>query len=288
VKQADSVENSFILRLNKIVLENISNENFGVESLAEEAGMNRTSLYRRVKFLTGQSVSEFIREVRLQKAHELLLDDLITASEVAYRVGFSSPSYFSTCFSNYFGYSPRETRKRQSTIIPDNSESEASVRPVSIQRNLSVGRATILAGIPALIILLIFLIVTLTTDEDRNSIVVLPFKNLGAEKEAEYFADAVVDGILNQLSIIEELSVRSRTTSDYIGKKDMPLKKISQTVKARYILEGSVQKTGDRIRITVQFIDGKKDAHIWSENFDCQYANILGAQSDIALMVADK
>ncbi|MGC9343420.1 MAG: tetratricopeptide repeat protein, partial [Bacteroidales bacterium] len=108
------------------------------------------------------------------------------------------------------------------------------------------------------------------------------------EMEAEYSADAIVDGILNQLSIIEDLSVRSRTTSDFIGDKDMPVKKISQTVKARYILEGSVQKTGDRVRITVQFIDGKKDAHIWSENFDRQYANILGIQSDIALTVADK
>jgi TolB-like protein/Tfp pilus assembly protein PilF len=137
--------------------------------------------------------------------------------------------------------------------------------------------------------LLVFLFTDIFPDKkEKNSIVVLPFKNLGTEMEAEYFADAIVDGILNQLSIIEDLSVRSRTTSDFIGDKDMPVKKISQTVKARYILEGSVQKTGDRVRITVQFIDGKNDSHIWSENFDRQYANILGIQSDIALTIADK
>lgn len=291
MKKPGTVDNAFINKLTDIILENISNENFGVEQLAEEAGVNRTSLYRRVKSITGQSVSQLIREIRLKKAHALLQDDLLTAAEIAYKVGFSSPSYFNKCFHEYKGYPPGEARKRQSKITTDNSiqqqlpGSELSARLKQMRRK---GKLAFLVGIPALLILLWLFSIMIPQNVTRNTIVVLPFKNLGTEKEAEYFADAIVDGILNQLSTIADLSVRSRTTSDYIGDKDMPVKKISQTVNARYILEGSVKKTGDRIRITVQFIDGKKDTHIWAENFDREYANILGIQSDIALKVADK
>jgi len=301
MKTPDPVDSSFINMLTDIVLENISNEDFGVRQLAEKAGLTRTSLYRKVKSITGQSVSQVIRAIRLQKAHELLLQDFSTAAEIAYKVGFSSPSYFSKCFHEYFGYPPGEARKRQSTITVHRSNPEASFIQFSIQPRLPgsalavrwqhlklKGKLAFLAGIPALILFLGLLFSIFLRNENQNAIVVLPFKNLSADEETEYFADAIVDGILNQLSIIEDISVRSRTTSDYIRDNNMPVKKISQTVNARYILEGSVQKTGDRVRITVQFIDAKKDAHIWAENFDRQYANILGIQSEVALMVASK
>ncbi|MCA1757861.1 MAG: helix-turn-helix domain-containing protein [Bacteroidales bacterium] len=301
MKNPSPVDNAFINKLIDIVLENISNEDFGVEQLAEEADMNRTSLYRRVKSITGKNVSQVVREIRLQKAQELLIGGLSTASEVAYKVGFSSPSYFNNCFSKYFGYPPGEARKRHSGMSADHHQAEASSSLINLQQKQPEKRhglrvkllilrykLPLLIGIPVLIMLVILFMDMIPSDKDKNTIVVLPFKNLGTEKEAEYFADAIMDGILNQLSIIEDLSVRSRTTSDFIGAKNMPLRKISHTVRARYILEGSVQKTGDRVRITVQFIDGKKDTHIWSENFDRKYENILGIQSDIALTVASK
>jgi TolB-like protein/AraC-like DNA-binding protein len=301
MKNPSPVDHPFISKLTGIILENISDENFGVEQLAEETGMNRTSLYRKVKATTGKSVNQVIREIRLEKAHELLLDDFSTASEVAYKVGFNSPSYFNKCFSKYFGYRPGETRKKQSANTGDPGRTDSSSTPSGVQNNISGSAPTIrrkhlklkytltaLVGIAAIIIPILLFTDVVPSEKDRNTIVVLPFKNLGTEKEAEYFADAIMDGILNQLSIIEDLSVRSRTTSDFIGGMNMPAKKICHTVKARYILEGSVQKTGDHVRITVQFIDGKKDTHIWSENFDRKYENIMGIQSDIALTVADK
>ena len=112
MKNSEPVDHTFIAKLKEIVLENISNEDFGVEELADATAMSRTSLYRRVKSMTGHNVRELIRKVRLQKAQELLMDELITASEVAYKVGFSSPAYFSKCFSEYYGYPPGEARKK--------------------------------------------------------------------------------------------------------------------------------------------------------------------------------
>lgn len=285
MKKHHTVDNHFINKLTDIVLNNISNENFSVEQLAEEAGLNRTSLYRKVKSNTGQSVSQVIKEIRLRKAHELLLSDSDTMAEVAYRVGFSSPSYFNKCFHEYYGYPPGETRKMQSRSTTGSNNSATASR---WKRNKYKATVGFLIGIPALVFLFWMFISVIPKHELRNTVVVLPFKNLSTETGSEYFAEAIMEGILNNLCLLNELSVRSRTTSDYVGDKNMPVKEISQTVKARYIIEGSVQKTGDRVRVTVQLIDGQEDVHIWSENFDREYANILGIQSDIALTVADK
>ena len=103
----------FLQRLTEITEENLTNEHFSVDDLASAMGMSHTKLYRKLKCLSHQTISQFIREIRLQKAHEILLNEDVTASEVSYRTGFGSPAYFSKCFHEYYGYSPLEFRKRE-------------------------------------------------------------------------------------------------------------------------------------------------------------------------------
>jgi TolB-like protein/AraC-like DNA-binding protein/Tfp pilus assembly protein PilF len=105
------IENDFLKKITAIIEKNISNENFGVSELAREAGMSRSSLLRKVKSLTKLSVSLFIRQVRLKNAMEMLKDDFLNVSEVSYRVGFSSTSYFIKCFREHYGYPPGEVGK---------------------------------------------------------------------------------------------------------------------------------------------------------------------------------
>ena len=95
------MENDFLSKITVIIEENISNEQFGVSELADEAGMSRSTLLRKVKQLTKTSVSQFIRQVRLHQATDLLRQSSLTISEIAYKVGFSSPSYFIKCFHEY-------------------------------------------------------------------------------------------------------------------------------------------------------------------------------------------
>ena len=109
-----SVEQAFIRKLTHIVLANLLDENFGVEKLAEEAGMSRVSIHRRIKAIKNQDVGKFIREVRLQRAMEMLRNNEGTAAEIAFQVGFGSPTYFNKCFREYFGFPPGELRKRES------------------------------------------------------------------------------------------------------------------------------------------------------------------------------
>ncbi|MCK4701593.1 MAG: helix-turn-helix transcriptional regulator, partial [Bacteroidales bacterium] len=87
-----SIENEFLSKITEIVLENISNEQFGVSELARETGMSRSNLLRKVKKLTKISVSQFIRQLRLKHAREILKQTSSTVSEVSYNVGFGSTS----------------------------------------------------------------------------------------------------------------------------------------------------------------------------------------------------
>jgi uncharacterized protein (TIGR02145 family) len=101
----------FIRKLSEIILTNLGNENFGANELVHESGMSQYTLNQRLSSITGKTINQFIRETRLHKALEMLQNEEVTASEVAYKVGFSSPTYFNTCFSDFFGFPPGTIKK---------------------------------------------------------------------------------------------------------------------------------------------------------------------------------
>ena len=105
-----SLDKEFITTILDYVHNNISNSSLGVEHLADELFLSRSKLYRKIKALTGDTATEFIRKIRLEKAKELLEKTDLTVSEIGYKVGFSSPSYFTKCFKNHFGKIPKEIR----------------------------------------------------------------------------------------------------------------------------------------------------------------------------------
>ena len=106
------MEEDFLNRMLKITEENLADEHFGVSELAREIGMSRSNLLRRVKKQLKISVSQYINQVRLNKAMDLLSHSSMTVSEISYKVGFSSTSYFIKCFRDYYGYPPGEAGKR--------------------------------------------------------------------------------------------------------------------------------------------------------------------------------
>lgn len=107
-----SAEHVFIQTVRRIIEENIDNELFGVAELANAVHLSRSQLHRKLKALTGQSPNELIRNYRLERALQLLQQHTGSISEVAFQTGFSSPAYFSKCFSDRYGYAPGEVRKR--------------------------------------------------------------------------------------------------------------------------------------------------------------------------------
>lgn len=102
----NSIDEKFLNRLIELVELHISNENFNVVLLSKKVGMSRSQLHRKLNGLLGHGPNHFIRNYRLQRAHDLLKQNAATPSEIAYQVGFSSPSYFTKCFHKYYGYPP--------------------------------------------------------------------------------------------------------------------------------------------------------------------------------------
>ena len=107
-KLSNETDKSFVTQLRKIIQENLGNSEFNVERIGDEIGLSRVQLYRKVKALTGHSPVEMLRKARLMRARHLLRTTEKSVSEVAYAVGFSTPSYFSKCYKDEFGESPKK------------------------------------------------------------------------------------------------------------------------------------------------------------------------------------
>ena len=119
-----------------------------------------------------------------------------------------------------------------------------------------------------------------------KSIAVFPFVNMSNDPEQEYFSEGIMEEILNQLTKIDELKVTSRTSSILYKDSKLSLKEIANMLGVGHILEGSVRKSGDKVRITVQLIDASSDKHLWSETFDREMKDIFTIQTDIATQIA--
>ena len=122
----------------------------------------------------------------------------------------------------------------------------------------------------------------------RLSVVVLPFANIGGDPEQEYFVDGVTESLTTDLSRISGSFVIGRSTAFTYKGKHIDLKQIGRELNVRYVLEGSVQRSGNRLRINVQLIDAETGAHLWAERFDKPVADLFDMQDEIVARLANQ
>jgi TolB-like protein len=120
---------------------------------------------------------------------------------------------------------------------------------------------------------------------DKPSIAVLPFANMSGDKEQEYFCDGITDQIITSLSMIPRLFVIARNSAFAYKGKDVKVQKVAEEMGVRYVLEGSVQRTKDRVRILVQLIDAIKGIHLWSERYDRDLKDLFVLQDEITRQI---
>jgi serine/threonine protein kinase/Flp pilus assembly protein TadD len=125
-----------------------------------------------------------------------------------------------------------------------------------------------------------------TVSVDRKSIAVLPFKNLSEDKENEYFSDGITEDIITQISKISELKVISRTSVMRYKNADKSLRDIGKELDVATILEGSVRRANNEVRIVAQLIDANTDEHLWAQTYDKELTKIFDIQSEIAQQIA--
>jgi len=119
-----------------------------------------------------------------------------------------------------------------------------------------------------------------------NSIAVLPFVNMSSDKEQEYFSDGLSEELLNLLARVPGLRVIARTSSFAYKGKDVQIAEVARELNVRHVLEGSVRKSGNQLRITAQLIDARDSSHLWSETYDRNLDNIFAIQDEIATRIA--
>ena len=115
----------------------------------------------------------------------------------------------------------------------------------------------------------------------------LPFENLSGDPDNAYFADGIQEEILTRLARIADLKVISRTSTQHYQSKPRNLREIAKQLGVANILEGSVQKAADQVRVNVQLINAQTDSHLWADTYDRKLTDILGVESEIAKRIAE-
>jgi adenylate cyclase len=123
--------------------------------------------------------------------------------------------------------------------------------------------------------------------DERKTIAVLPFVNMSGDVENEYFSDGISEEILNLMVKLPQLRVASRTSSFMFKGKDVNISTVAEQLGVETVLEGSVRRAGDRVRITAQLIDVATDSHLWSETYDREFKDVFAIQDDIAQSITD-
>ena len=267
-----SIDDQFINVINQHIENNIDNENFSVEELARLAGLSRSMLHRKLKKVIGQSPSEYITAKRLNHAKILLENDVATVSEIAYRVGFSDPSYFNKVFKKHFNLSPGKIRDGQ-----------------QVNRKW-INFRTDIFGIKLIIPIIFFILIGggayyifLYNKHHERSIAVLPLHNLTGNTENKYLVDGIHDALIGELGSIKSLRVISRTSTLRYRNSDLLLETIARELGVNTIVEGSVIDADDSLRVLIQLIDVfPEESHLLAKEYNNDMQNVLNIQSEAA------
>ena len=123
--------------------------------------------------------------------------------------------------------------------------------------------------------------------EDKPSIAVLPFVNMSGDDEQEYFADGMTEDLITDLSTLSGLEVIARTSSFYYKGKHLPVQEIARELDVQFLLEGSVRKVGDRVRITAQLIEAATGHHVWSDRYDRPLEEVFALQDEVTAKIVE-
>jgi AraC-like DNA-binding protein/tetratricopeptide (TPR) repeat protein len=274
-----SMDQALIRKLTDIVLANLQDENFGVEKLAEEAGLSRFTIHRKIKSIKQRDVSQFIREVRLQRGMEMLQNNEGTIAEIAFRVGFSSPAYFTKCFHEHYGYTPGKVKDANLMAQEETLHSHGIVQSKREKRSQRPLLITF-SGIAILALLVIFFVypkIFRTNPLERFrmygkriSVAVMPFQNMTNDTTRNYWEVMIQYILISQLTNLEdELEVRQgESINSYIKAKGFTnyasitpsvAGTISKKLDANVFICGSIIQEEGTIRVTAQIVDSRTD-----------------------------
>lgn len=273
----------FIDKVRRTVYSNLNNEKFGVSELASELHLSRSQLLRKIKAATGKSAQQLIREFRLENAANMIINSDLNASEISFKTGFSSPSYFNKCFLDFYGVTPGEFKniENNSDLIKDK------------QTHLKSDKKKKTLFLTLLILFIIsstigVLFITKSMAKDKiSSIAVLPILDLSENKQKEYLVDGLTEAITLELAKNESLRVISRGSAMKFKGQEHLYSKIANELKVDLLLEGSIFYHGDSLRVVVQLIKPfPKEKHIWQNSYNRSASDIFTLVQNVSSEIA--
>jgi AraC-like DNA-binding protein/TolB-like protein len=258
-------EDQFLQKITEIIDANLHNEHFGVTELAEQLGMSRSTLHRKVKTVIRKSVVEFIREARLNRALELLRENEGTVSEIAYKVGFGSVTYFNTSFHEHFGFTPGEVLKGLHPAVE-----VVETKPESKQNQTFITRRFFYFIITVAAFLLLAVVLYQLKEPSKveeQTIAILPFINDSGEEFASFTTWMGIE-IGNKLGKIENMLVVPQSTTETYRDSKKSNREIARELMVDHILRGRTIKTGDKILVNIELLEAKTGQPLFTEIYE--------------------
>ncbi|TNJ45271.1 helix-turn-helix domain-containing protein [Tamlana fucoidanivorans] len=284
-----SLGQSFVERLNNILEENYHDENFGVNDLASNIGVSRSQLHRKLKRLNGVSTSQYIKIFRLQKGYELLKDYEKNVSEVAYAVGFNSPSYFTKCFQQHYKCSPGELKHKTENI---HTNAEINLNRNTKKAYFQLGTLKLRSvhlGVLFFIALgigVFYFYAGNTKTQKPKSIAILPLKVNSNLMDSDVLSEGIHDGLTKSLGQINQFNVLSRATTVKYKNSSKTKAKIIKELGVDFIVSGEVYYSDNdsmRLNITINKVDGVNAGSI---NYNTSLEHIVSIQNLVAQKIA--
>lgn len=278
-------DSAFLNKVREVVMANLHDDGFGVSNLAAAMGISRSHLFRRLKTITNQSATQYLRDVRLEEAVKMLKKDELTVAQIAYRVGFGSPSYFTKCFHDKYGCTPLEyqnTTSKKLQAIRHSKRERVPIRSLAYIILLVVIMAALMvmfigrrqAAPPELV-------------TQQSSIAVLPLLDLSENQQKEYVAVGLTDAIILELSKLKNLRVISRGSAMLFRDTSTLYSEVADQLGVKLLLEGSIVFNDDSVKVTVQLIEPKpKEKHIWANKYEQSYSDLIHLSNEISNAIA--
>src|SRR5437667_8216444 len=233
--------------------------------------------------LTGRTpfVGSTMEEIRLKQTRELPLEQLRS---------LHLPGQVIALLKSMLAPDPKDRPQTARELLSAVHSCYARFNPEtrSRRRQLAMAGAALTFAIVAIPLGTWFYQRTRSFTPIERSIAVLPFENLSSDQENAYFAEGIQDEILTRLSKIADLTVISRTSTQHYKSTPENLREIAKQLGVAHIVEGSVQKSADAVRVNVQLIKATNDSHLWSETFDRKLTDVFSVESEVAKAIADQ
>lgn len=300
----------FVSQLTSIIRENINNADFSIESLCQQMGMSRSQLHRKLKAETGISTSLYIRQIRLEKALDLLKNTTLNISEICYETGFLSPQNFAKYFKAAYGASPSKYRKAilekdhtvsekiAATVVPQIKVKEhpsSKIPTATPSESVAPPKKGIhplaMPAFGLLLLVAFYFFYTLSTatakSADEFTVAVLPF-NQEDFLDDQYLGEGITEDVLIHLSKIPTLKIISKSSSFKYQKEQQDIQGIGQDLLATHVLQGRIKKENNAFNIFLQLIRVEDNSIVWSEKYNRNNQNFLNVASAAALAIANR